>query len=333
MNRSACHRFSVPRVVIPILVAFCVVGALAIPAAAQDDDEAKVHECWDVMRQYARYLNDGDTAAAYKLLAPPVQAAVPESAFQAITNVRLEEAAQMAQEEEVKRQAAEIAKAGPLQASLILRVEKPEIEGRTAIAGVIIVTDARLLQRLAESGIPGAKSEIETKERALNFWSWLLKSPPWGAQLETLGLTPEDCDLVDDPQAFLGDPETSHWFLEKDWIVASLRDNGQWVIVPPLQGARTNTCAVDARSRECLMGLTVEGGGGVWVEPPPFIAPRPSLTHINYVCWTAVETDPPKCPKCGEYMRSEWKYCPCCGAKLDTRRSVSPGDSDQTPEG
>jgi hypothetical protein len=341
MNQSARRLFSVPRVVLPILVVFCAVGALAIPAIGEQEDEAKVQACWDVMRQYARCLNKGDSAAAYRLLAPPVQDLITEREFRETVTADIQALLERAREtvpedEAADAQLAELAKEGPLQTTQILAVQKPEAQGGAAIAGMITVCNPRFFSTLGEVAGRETEEQIESYMLFMALLYWVRGVPPWGAQLASLGLTPEDCDLVDDAMGLLGDPKANRWDVKQEWLVAALRGNGEWGILPTIGGGTIHNCSVDALAREALFRMVMGGTGNqtdhdLFRDHPPWISPRPSLTDINYVRWSAVETDPAKCPKCGEYVRFKWRYCPYCGVKLDTDHPAPPGDSDQTP--
>ena len=164
---------------------------------------------------------------------------------------------------------------------------------------------------------------------------WVRGVPTWGAQLGSLGLTPEDCDLVEDVEGLLGDPKANRWDIKKEWLVAVLRDSGEWVILPSIEGAAVHECCVDAFARKAFFGMAMGGTGSPshrdpLKEHPPWISPRPSLGGINYVRWSAVETDPAKCPRCGEYMRCKWKYCPDCGIELKKEGLAEPNSRDST---
>jgi len=253
-----------------MFVAFWVVGTLAVPAVGQQDDEAKVQECLTALRQYATHLNEGDVAAAYKMLAAPVHDMMTESDFRDFVTNRVIEG--KALEEEAKTLVAEL---GTGQTEMILAIERPEVHGRHAIAGMIVAADLRF---------PGIRGAADVQDDIKNFkdpdWVREMGMPTWGSALRMLGSSPEACDLVSGLEDVIGDPETTYWPIARKWLIATFADDGRWKVWPAASDARYLDLTINLTTMH--VGYNLVKSGGSRESFGPWILAKPSLEALTY---------------------------------------------------
>jgi hypothetical protein len=299
MNTSILSALRMGRRRWVLLSALSAVVAAVSWAATESPSQSPEDQCRNAMRQFARHVNAGEFAAAYKMLAPPMYDVMTESDFRDFMTLHVTE--QPLEEKET------VAEFGRLQTELILTVQEPQIDGRDAIAGMIVAADPRILGSRFISD-PGDVRKLRDPA-----WIQAVGLPTWGAQLKTLGLNVKDCDLVSDLEVLIGAPDSSSWPIAKEWLVASLDKEGEWRIWPHMHHARSLDFRMKLSTREIWYNVATSAGSG----SIPWVLPKPSLENLRYARWVAVERDPAKCPKCGRYVQQDWRYCPYDGTKLE----------------
>jgi hypothetical protein len=279
------------------VIAGCV---LAVGCMSPDTSCAVPNDdaCWNRLRDYAHRVNSGDFAGAHAMMVPVVGDIVSESQLKELSTWQVAGGAGLDAET-----AKAMAALGARRAEQILLVEKPEIHGRNAIAGLIVADNP---ERLSQS--------VELRMYRDAEWVRTSGLPTWGEQLAVLGYRPEDCNLVDHLADRLGDADKSFWPIVKRWVVASLDKEGQWRVWPQFADGRTLAFRMDLNSRDIAYTLDFEGGR--LRGPGPWTYPKPSVNEISYARWFAAEMNPGKCPSCAKYVRSVWEFCPYCGARL-----------------
>lgn len=306
--------FAVRRVSVVLLMAWMF--AAPVSWALEETAEASQATCLAALRQYAQYMNQGDIGAAYEMLAPPVKDLMSEDDFREF--VTLQSIRDPLSPEETQLQA----KLRSYRLDMILAIETPEIQGHDAIAAIVVVPDPTTSGEAKD--ITRLRDPEYVKESGL---------PTWGAQLEALGLTVDDCDLVEDLADLFGDPTSAHWLIERRWLVASLAKDGRWKVWPPMGDGNIVAAAHNVPTHDVKLSCSMHRRGlhGQY----PSVLPKPSLTDLTYVKWITLETDPAVCPRCKRYVQDGWDYCPYDGTKLQHYEapSVKPDDTaGQEPE-